>query len=100
MILGFFLVCAFAFLLVLQTSFLPHMAVFGFVPNLVLMSFVAMCFSSSFRRNYGLFAAGTGGIMLDVVSGRFFGMWPLILFAVLVVFDVLFNRYVRTPALS
>ena len=100
MILGLFFTFIFAGLLLVQTSFLPHVAVFGFVPNLVLVSFATLSFSSSFRRKYGLFVAVSAGLLLDFVSGRFFGMWVLIFLILLGVFEALFNRYVRTPALS
>ncbi|MDP3900946.1 MAG: rod shape-determining protein MreD [bacterium] len=100
MITAFLVALMFAGLMMIQTSFLPRLALWGFVPNLVLISFLLFHLSPAFRNRYGMFSAVAAGLLLDFVSGRFFGMWVLILLAASFLLEEFLSRYVRTPAIS
>ncbi len=92
-----FLFFAFYALALLQVSFFAHVAVFGFVPNILLgvALFIALCESYNVRN--GLYAAFFAGFFLDVFSQGFFGFW--IVLCVIGVFVIKFFKrtYVRIP---
>lgn len=58
----------FYFLILIQTSFLVHFAIFSVVPNLILISVVIFNFFENPRKNSGFLIAVIGGFYLDLFS--------------------------------
>jgi hypothetical protein len=94
-----FLLFVFSFLAILQTSFLAHFTLQGFViPAVIIGACILGIFVHiSFK---GLLAVFAGGFILDIFSQHFFGYWTFI--AVLAFCAVAFftYTYVRFPILK
>lgn len=87
------------FLSVLQTSFLVHFRIWGFIPNLVILLIAIFGLlektESIFSR--GIFLAFIGGFFLDLYSSHFFGFYTLISVFMVVAIKIILKRYVRIP---
>ncbi|MDO8474570.1 MAG: hypothetical protein Q7S62_03460 [bacterium] len=96
---AFFLLFIFFFLAFLQTSFLAHFALQGFVIPLVIIgvSILGIVAQTSFAGLLGVFA---GGLVLDVFSQHFFGYWTLIMVLVFCAVSFFIHTYVRFPFLK
>jgi len=87
--LGFFV------LAMLQVSFLPHFPLWGWVPNLVLISLVILASFASTRA--GFEAAFAGGFLLDLYSSLPFGFWIILSLILFFVTRHILRNYVRLP---
>lgn len=88
------------FLTLIQSSFLPHFAIFGPVPNLVLISIVFLFFFLSAGRQgafLSLIFAFVGGVFLDAFSSHFFGFYVLIALGIFIFIRQILKRYVQVP---
>src|SRR3989338_1912966 len=82
----------FYFLALLQSSFLPHFAVFGHVPDLV---FIAIVFSFFFLPSLGWASAFWGGFFLDIFSSHFLGFNVTIALGLLFFIRYVMKKYVQ-----
>lgn len=73
-----------------QVSFLPH---FIFAPNLVLIFIILINFWEAPERLNGIIAAISGGLFLDIFSGRFFGFWIIISLVLAFLIKYLFKKH-------
>lgn len=80
----------FYFLLLLQQSFLPNLAIRGQVPNLLLISVFLIAFFSQ-KREEAISGAFLAGLLLDIFSSFPLGFFAF-LFVLLVLFFQLFSR--------
>lgn len=96
---AFFLIFIFVFLALLQTSFLAHFALQGFVIPLAIIGVVIL---GVFARVsfVGLLGVFVGGLVLDVFSQHFFGYWTLVVVLVFCVVSFFTHTYVRFPILK
>lgn len=62
-------------LVILQMTIFNKFAIFGAVPNLILI--IAICFVLKQRFNLSIIIAGFGGLILDLVSPMYFGIYTL-----------------------
>jgi rod shape-determining protein MreD len=86
-------------ILLLQTSFLVHFGLFGYVPNLIV---VFLIFWNIFDRDKNLISSGLiasifGGLLLDLFSSRIIGFNVAIMIAMSFFIKVIFKNYVRVP---
>jgi rod shape-determining protein MreD len=91
-----FFILLFYFFALLQASFLVHFSLWGFFPNLILITVILL---NIFNRDIklGVGAAVVGGFFLDVFSSNFFGFWILILLTAALFINFVLKRYVRLP---
>ncbi len=96
---AFFLILMFVFLAFLQTSFLAHFPLQGFVIPVVIIgvSMVSVFVKAPFA---GLLGAFAGGLVLDVFSQHVFGYWTIVVVLVLCIVSFLVHTYVRFPFLK
>ena len=95
-----FFIVIFYILALLQTSFLVHFGIRGFLPNFVLIAVVFInLFSSSVRDRAA--SALIGGFYLDVFSlgqtGGFFGFYIAAMLALFISLKIISEKYVRLP---
>ena len=91
-----FIILFFYFLVLLQTSFLVHFSLWGYVPNLILISVVLLnIFIPNVKLGVG--AALIGGFLLDVFSSNFFGFWILILLGISIFIQYILKKYIQFP---
>jgi rod shape-determining protein MreD len=94
------LIILFYFLALLQTSFLVHFRVLGFIPNLI---FILVIFWNFFEKSedfLGVFNALIGGFFLDVFSDRIIGFNILILLALALFIKLVLKKHVRLPVIK
>ncbi len=94
------LVIFFYFLALLQTSFLVHFSVLGFISNLI---FILVIFWNLFEKSehfLGVFNALIGGFFLDVFSDRIIGFNILILLAIALFIKLVLRKHVRLPIIE
>ena len=96
---AFFLIPIFILLALLQTSFLAHFGIHGFViPSMMIgVSILGVVAQASFAGLLGVFA---GGLVLDVFSQHFFGYWTLIVVLLFCAVSFFIHTYVRFPFLK
>jgi len=82
------------FLTLLQGSFLPHFAIFGYTPNII---FILIILSAFFLPSFSLISAISGGIFLDIFSVHFFGFNVLILAGTVFFIWSILKKYVQIP---
>ena len=92
---GFLVIFSFSVLSLLQVSFLPHFPLWGWVPNLVLISLVILAFFASARVGFG--AALAGGFLQDLYSSLPFGFWMILFLILFFVLQHILRNYVRIP---
>lgn len=78
----------------LQSSFLPHFAIFGYMFNLL---FILAILFSFFIPSMSLATALLGGLYTDILSTNFLGFNALILTATVIFIRVILRRYVKVP---
>lgn len=95
----FLFVSIFSFLALLQTSFMAHFTIQGFVIPIVM---IAVFMLSVFARvsSAGLLGVFIGGVLLDVFSQYFFGYWTVIAVLMFCVVSFIIHTYVRIPFLK
>tara|TARA_Y100000310_G_scaffold104239_1_gene102554 strand:+ start:1918 stop:2229 length:312 start_codon:yes stop_codon:yes gene_type:complete len=93
---AFFFIALFL-LVLLQVSFLPHIPVFGIVPNLVLLFVILLSLFEYSSSNTSLQIALIGGFLLDIFSQRPFGFWTFLLVTVAFLLKYVIHNYVRLP---
>jgi len=92
---GFLVMLGFFVLAMLQVSFLPHFPLWGWIPNLVLISLVVLAFFTSPRT--GFEAAFAGGFLLDLYSSLPFGFWIILSLILFFITRHILRNYVRLP---
>lgn len=80
------------FLALLQSSFLPHFIISGYIPNLF---FALMIFFIFFAPSVSFISAFLGGIFLDIFSTDFLGFNVLILLGILFFVRLFLKKYVQ-----
>lgn len=79
----------------MQSSFLIHFNIYGFVPNLILISVFVLNLIESPEKKSGLFLAAFGGFLIDVFSNRPVGLNLLIYLVLAFIIKYLLRNYVR-----
>ncbi len=92
-------ILSFYILVLMQTSFLVHFRLWGYVPNLILIVVILLSIFN-FHVKLGVGAAFAGGFFLDIFSSHFIGFWILILLAVALFIKLVIQRYVRIPLIQ
>ena len=92
---GFLIILIFSVLSLLQVSFLPHFPLWGWIPNLVLISLVILAPFTSLKT--GVEAALTGGFFLDLYSSLPFGFWLILSLLLFWGMRHILHNYVRIP---
>lgn len=95
-----FLIPLFFILTPLQTSFLVHFSLGGFILPLVFLASFGIAFFESPTSFVGVQGSVIGGVFLDVVSSHFFGYWTLILVLLSLAITYIMRAYVRFPLLK
>lgn len=95
-----FLIPLFFILTVLQTSFLVHFSVVGFIFPVVFLASFAIAFLQPPPSFVGVQGSVIGGVFLDAVSSHFFGFWTLILVLLSLAITHIMRTYVRFPPLK
>lgn len=95
-----FLIPLFFILTLLQTSFLVHFSLEGFILPLVFLVSFGIAFLESRPSYASVFGAVIGGVFLDALSLRFFGFWTLILVLLSLAITHIMRAYVRFPLLK
>lgn len=85
------------FLVLFQTSFLVHFALWGVVLNLVMLLVIILSIYDKQNSYFGLYSAVIGGFFLDIFSNRIIGFNILILVILAVLLKLVFNKYVSIP---
>lgn len=88
-------------LVLLQTSFLVHFNIFGFVPNLVIIFVIFLDFFEKEKNFFSpaFFNSLFGGLFLDVFSRHQIGFYIIILIG-LYIFVKIIKKHVRTPVIK
>lgn len=93
------LILFFYILVILQASFLVHFSLWGWVPNLILISVILLnIFNSDVKLGVG--AAVVGGFFLDIFSSNFIGFWILISLATALFIEFILKKHVRIPLIK
>lgn len=79
----------------LQSSFLIHFNIYGFVPNIILISVLLLNLFESPEKKSGLFFSALGGFLVDVFSNRPIGLNLLIYLALAFGTKYFLKNYVR-----
>jgi len=87
----------FYFLTLIQVSFMPHLAIYGIVFNLVLFVIVIWNILESSDKYFGLYQAIIAGFFLDIFSSHFIGYNIIILLLIAFLLKFFLKRYVRIP---
>lgn len=91
------LILFFYLLALLQTSFLVHFRIFGFIPNLILIFVIFYSLLESPKKHSGILAGFVGGFFMDIFSSGFIGFYVLILLAVSIFIKLVLRKYVWSP---
>lgn len=89
-------ILAIIFLFIFQITFFNKLIIFGSIPNLILILSVALLLRNRF--NDALLVAVVGGLLLDLVSPIYFGIYTLLFLAILFVLH--FSILKVVPVLS
>ncbi|MCX6760378.1 MAG: rod shape-determining protein MreD [Candidatus Nealsonbacteria bacterium] len=79
----------------IQSSFLIHFNIYGFVPNLILISVFVLNLIESPEKKSGLFFAAFGGFLVDVFSNRLIGLNLSLYLILAFIIKYLLRNYVR-----
>lgn len=94
-----FFVLLFYLFALLQTTFLVNFNLWGYVPNLILITVILLnIFKSNIK--LGTTTALIGGFFLDVFSNDLFGFWILISLIIAILIQYILKRYVRLPKIE
>lgn len=85
------------FLVLFQTSFLVHFALWGVVPNLIILLVIILNIYEKEDNYLGVYNAIIGGFFLDIFSNRIIGFNILVLVILAVLLKLIFNRYIHVP---
>lgn len=95
-----FLIPLFFILTLVQTSFLVHFSVAGFILPAVFIVVSVLALLEPPASLSALLGAVIGGVSLDAVSSHFFGYWTAILIALSFGISYIMRAYVRLPLLK
>lgn len=95
-----FLIPLFFTLILLQTSFLVHFSLGGFIFPLVFLASFGIAFLEPPTSSAGVQGSFIGGVFLDAVSSHFFGFWTLMLVLLSLAITHIVFPYVRFPLLK
>jgi len=89
-------------LAIIQVSFVPHFKILAVEwsrwINFIDTAVIVIAFFERRRGRLGWIAALSGGIFLDLFSGRFFGFWIALLLAAVGFIKMVLKKYVRIPS--
>jgi len=91
------LILSFYILALLQSSFLVHFDISGYVLNFILIVTIFINLFEKPQKNLGIISAFIGGFFLDIFSENFLGFYILILLAISIFIKFILKRYVRVP---
>jgi len=89
------LIVFFYVLVLLQTSFLIPLNIFGKIPNFIILTVVLINFFEKPEKKLGIVSGFFGGIFLDIFSGNFLGFYTLILLAVSFFIKYILRSYIK-----
>ncbi|MDA1337182.1 MAG: rod shape-determining protein MreD [bacterium] len=92
---GIVVIVSFCIISLMQVSFLPHLSIAGWTPNIVLLFLLIMASFTSVK--IGIEAALTGGFFLDLYSYLPFGSWIVISLVFFITARYILRNYVRLP---
>ena len=95
-----FLIPLFFTLTLLQTSFLVHFSLAGFILPAVFLAVSVVAFLEQSTSRASFQSSIIGGVFLDTVSSHFFGYGTLILVLLSLVIRHIMRVYVRFPLLK
>lgn len=84
-----------AALFVIQTSFLAHFSLWGFMPNFVAFAVIGWNILENPKSFNGVILASSAGFFTDMFSGGFIGLWVAILCLTAVAIKFIKTKYVR-----
>ncbi len=84
---------------VIQTSFLVHFMVFGFVVGIVVCLWLLCNILAGWDSLAGLAASLWAGFFMDLFSSSAFGLWITVFLAVSFGIQFIQRQYVRLPSL-
>lgn len=90
-------------LVLLQSTFFVHFDFLGIVPNFVLIAVISINLFEGNSKKLGIFAAFSGGLMLDIFSFGvlfFFGFYTLVSLFSSFFIKCILKKYVQTPTLK
>ncbi len=85
------------FLALLETSFLIHLNIFKWIPNVILLYAVIFNIIEDPKKYGGVYVAIIAGFFLDIFSSGFIGYNIIVFLAISLLLKLIFNRYVRIP---
>ena len=88
---------AFYLLLLWQESFLAHFSFLWGLPSLVIVTMILINLFEEQRGKTGLILAVPAGLLLDLHSGKPFGLSVLLLLTTAFLIKLTVKRYVRVP---
>lgn len=83
----------------IQTSFLAHFQMFGFVPGLVILLWIACNIWLGWGSSEGLATSIFAGLFTDLFSSSFFGLWTGVFLVFSFGIQFMQRQYVRLPSL-
>jgi rod shape-determining protein MreD len=83
------------FLVLFQTSFLPHFSILGHTPNIVLLVVVLWNILENEKEYTGLLISLISGFFLDIFSSSFMGFNVLVFLSVAFVIKFLIKKHVK-----
>jgi len=92
-----FFLFLFYFLVLIQTSFLAHFTIFGYVPNIVIFLVIIWSLVENKRNPNGFYVAFFGGLFLDIFSSNIIGFYILILLTLVFLIKTIIKKYVWIP---
>jgi rod shape-determining protein MreD len=84
-------------LTLLQTTFLVHFGIFGFIPNITFLLVILINLFERPKDYSGIILSLIGGALLDIYSSRPIGFYIIILLASSLLIKFAIRRYVRIP---
>ena len=86
-------------LALLQTSFFVHFRLFGFVPNFIILLVIVFNILEKEKAYppFGIICASIGGLLIDIFSSHFIGLYTLILIGTALFIKLVVKDYVRNP---
>jgi len=82
-------------LALLQMSFFVHISPQGFIPNFVVICVVLVSIFRNPESYASVVAALFGGLLIDIFSGGFIGVWSVILLSFSIGIRIVLENYVR-----